>query len=128
MCEEVHRHQALAGVQLWYNGMHSPGLESREVPRGPSGLPSNVFPERTVYDSMADERDIKALINMYVLAAKRAEQAGFDIVEISGADSTLPLQFLERRYNHAHRSIRRLAGEPSAILHRGNGCGEKSGR
>ncbi len=100
MCEEVHRHQALAGVQLWYNGMHSPGLESREVPRGPSGLPSNVFPERTVYDSMADERDIKALINMYVLAAKRAEQAGFDIVEISGADSTLPLQFLERRYNH----------------------------
>jgi dimethylamine/trimethylamine dehydrogenase len=99
MCEEVHRHGSLAGVQLWYNGMHSPGLETREVPRGPSGLPSNVFPERTVYDAVADISDIKALINMYVLAAKRAEQAGFDIVEITGADSTLPLQFLETRYN-----------------------------
>ena len=100
MCEEVHRHHSLAGVQLWYNGMHSPGLESREVPRGPSGMASNVFPERTVYDAMADEADIQALIRMYVLAAQRAEQAGFDIVEISCADSTLPLQFLEKRYNH----------------------------
>jgi dimethylamine/trimethylamine dehydrogenase len=99
MCEEVHRHKSLAGVQLWYNGMHSPCLESREVPRGPSGLPSNVFPERGVYDAAADEDDIKAIINMYVLAARRAEQAGFDIVEVSGSDSTLPMQFLERRYN-----------------------------
>jgi 2,4-dienoyl-CoA reductase-like NADH-dependent reductase (Old Yellow Enzyme family) len=99
MCDEVHRHGALAGVQLWYNGMHSPALESREVARGPSGLPSNVFPERSVYDAIADDDDIAAIINMYVLAAQRAEQAGFDIVELSGADSTLPMQFLERRYN-----------------------------
>jgi dimethylamine/trimethylamine dehydrogenase len=99
MCEDVHRHGSLAGVQLWYNGMHSPCLESREVPRGPSGLPSNVFPERGLYDAAADEDDIRALINMYVLAAQRAEQAGFDLVEVSGADSTLPMQFLERRYN-----------------------------
>src|SRR6202171_2075850 len=99
MCDEVHRHQSLAGVQLWYNGMHSPCLETREVPRGPSGLPSNVFPVRSIYDAMADEPDIAATVNMYVLAAHRAEQAGFDIVEVSGSDSTLPMQFLERRYN-----------------------------
>ena len=37
--------------------------------------------------------DIKTFIG-YVLAAKRAEQAGFDFVEIS-----LPMQFLEKRYN-----------------------------
>ena len=99
LCDEVHRHGSLAGVQLWYNGMHSPCLESREVPRGPSGLPSNVFPERGIYDAAADEDDIRAIIRMYVLAAQRAEQAGFDLVEVSGADSTLPMQFLERRYN-----------------------------
>ena len=99
LCDEVHRHRSLAGVQLWYNGMHSPCLESREVARGPSGLPSNVFPERCLYDAAADEDDIRAIIHMYVLAAKRAEQAGFDLVEVSGADSTLPMQFLERRYN-----------------------------
>jgi len=99
MCDEVHLHKSLAGVQLWYNGMHSPCLESREVPRGPSGLPSNVFADRAIYDATADEDDIQAIINMYVLAARRAEQAGFDLVEVSGADSTLPMQFLERRYN-----------------------------
>ncbi len=99
LTEEVHKHDCLAGVQLWYNGMHSPRYESRETARGPSGLPSNVFPERNIYAAWASEDDIKALINMYVLAALRAEQAGFDIVEISGGDSTLPLQFLETRYN-----------------------------
>jgi len=44
-----------------------------------------------VYDATADEDDIKAIINMYVLAAQRAEQAGFDIVEVTGSDSTLPI-------------------------------------
>lgn len=99
LTEEVRRWGALAGVQLWYNGMHSPRMESRETARGPAALPSNVFPERNVYSAYADEDDIRAIINMYVLAAKRAEQAGFDVVEISGGDTTIPLQFLEKRYN-----------------------------
>lgn len=99
MCDELHKHGSLAGVQLWYNGLHAPGLETREVPRAPSGLPSNVFPDRNVYAAVADENDIKTFIEMYVLAAKRAEQAGFDFVEVSGGDSCLPMQFLERRYN-----------------------------
>lgn len=99
LTEEIHKHGGLAGVQLWYNGMHSPRYESREHARGPSGLPSNVFPERNVYAAWASEDDIKALINMYVLAAKRAEDAGFDVVEVSGGDTTVPLQFLEVRYN-----------------------------
>jgi dimethylamine/trimethylamine dehydrogenase len=59
-----------------------------------------VFPERSVYSAVADEDDIKAFIEMYVLAARRAEQAGFDFVEVSGGDSCLPMQFLEKRYNH----------------------------
>jgi len=108
MCDEVHRHQSLAGVQLWYNGMHSPCLESREVPPRTQRLAVHVFPERAVYDATADEDDIKAIINMYVLAAQRAEQAGFDIVEVTGSDSTLPMQFLERRYKPAHGPLRRL--------------------
>lgn len=100
LTEQVHENGSLAGVQLWYNGMHSPRYESRETARGPSSLSSNVFPERNVYAARSSEDDIVALINMYVLAAYRAEQAGFDIVEISASDSTVPLQFLERRYNH----------------------------
>ena len=72
------------------------GSSSEEVPRAPSGLPSNVFPERNVYAAVADESDIKTFIGMYVLAAKRAEQAGFDlIIEISAGISCLPMQFFE---------------------------------
>jgi dimethylamine/trimethylamine dehydrogenase len=99
MCDEIHKYKGLAGVQLWYGGMHSPGLESREVPRSASALPSNLLPARTMYSSEADEDDIKALIQMYVLAAKRAQDAGFDLLEVTAGDSTLPVQFLERRYN-----------------------------
>jgi dimethylamine/trimethylamine dehydrogenase len=100
MCDELHKHGALAGIQLWYSGCHAPGMETREVPRDPSGLPSNVFPERTVYGAECDEDDIKALIKMYVLAAKRAQDAGFDILELSVGDNTVPAQFLDHRYNH----------------------------
>jgi dimethylamine/trimethylamine dehydrogenase len=99
MCDEIHKYKGLAGVQLWYGGMHSPGLESREVPRSASSLPSNLLPARTMYSSEADEDDIKALIQMYVLAARRAQDAGFDLLEVTAGDSTLPVQFLERRYN-----------------------------
>ena len=99
MCREIHKHGGLSGVQLWYGGVHSPALESREVPRSASPLPSNLLPARTVYAAECDEDDIKAVINMYVLAAKRAMDAGFDLLEVTAGDSTFPVQFLERRYN-----------------------------
>jgi dimethylamine/trimethylamine dehydrogenase len=99
MCEELHKHDALSVVQLWYSGVHSLALETREVPRGPSALPSNMFPMRTVYGREMDEDDIQAVMTMQVEAGKRAEQAGFDVLEVSGGDSTIPVQFLEQRYN-----------------------------
>ena len=99
LCDIAHSHGALAGVQLWYSGIHAINMESREVPRGATQLSSNVWSSRTVYAAEMDEHDIQAVINMYVEGAKRAEAAGFDILEVSGGDSTLPVQFLERRYN-----------------------------
>jgi len=100
MCDTLHKHGALAGVQLWYGGIQSACLESREVPRSSGDLPSNGYRSRNIYGREADEDDIKALINMYVEAAKRAQQAGFDILELICSDSDLPMQFFERRYNH----------------------------
>ncbi|MFP6687817.1 MAG: FAD-dependent oxidoreductase [Alphaproteobacteria bacterium] len=100
MCDTLHGHGALAGVQLWYGGIQSPCLESREVPLSSGDLPSNGYRSRTIYGREADEDDIKVLINMYVEAAKRGQQAGFDILEVICSDSGLPMQFFERRYNH----------------------------
>ena len=99
MCDMAHKHGSLTGVQLWYSGIHAINMESREVPRGATQFSSNVWASRTVYGSEMDDDDIKAVINMYVEAAKRAEAAGFDILEVSGGDTTLPVQFLDRRYN-----------------------------
>lgn len=105
--EEIHKYDALAGVQLWYGGIHSRRFESRETASGPSSLPSSILADRNVYAARADEDDIRAIINMYVLAAHRAEQAGFDIIEILCGDNTVPMQFLER---HSNRRTDRYGG------------------
>lgn len=99
LCDTLHGHGALAGVQLWYGGMQSACLESREVPRSSGNLASNGYRSRAMYAYEADQDDIKALIDMYVEAAKRAQQAGFDIIEVLCSDSNIAMQFLERRYN-----------------------------
>jgi dimethylamine/trimethylamine dehydrogenase len=99
MCEIAHRHKSLAGIQLWYSGGNAPGLESREVGRSPSQWLSPLFATRSVYGYEMDESDIKSVISMYVEAGKRAEQAGFDLLEVSAGDDTLPIQFLEPRFN-----------------------------
>ena len=99
MCELAHRHGSLAGVQLWYSGGHAPCLESREIGRSPTQFQSNMFATRTVYGYQMDESDIREVIDMYVEAGRRAEQAGFDLLEVSAGDDTVPIQFLEPRYN-----------------------------
>jgi dimethylamine/trimethylamine dehydrogenase len=97
MNDELHKHGALGGIEMWYGGPHAPNLESRAVSRGPSGGASEF--EFLTYTHECDEQDIKDLINLYAEAAKRAEQAGFDIVYIYGAHSYLPLQFLSPFHN-----------------------------
>jgi dimethylamine/trimethylamine dehydrogenase len=99
MCEVAHRHGSLAGIQLWYSGGNAPSLESREFGRSPSQWLSPLFASRCVYGTEMDESDILAVIRMYVEAGKRAEQAGFDLLEVSAGDDTVPIQFLEPRFN-----------------------------
>jgi len=97
MNDELHKHGALGGIEMWYGGPHAPNLESRAVPRGPDNGASEF--EHLTYTHQADEDDIRDLIAMYAEAAKRAEQAGFDIVYVYGGHSYLPLQFLSPFHN-----------------------------
>lgn len=99
LCELAHKHKSLAGIQLWYSGGNAICLESRESGRAPSQWVSPMYATRSVYGYEMDDLDIKTVINMYVAAATRAEQAGFDILEVSAGDDTLPMQFLEPRFN-----------------------------
>lgn len=97
MTDEVHKHGALAGIEMWYGGAHAPCLESRATPRGPSQYASEF--ETLTYCKEMDLDDIAMVQQYYVDAALRARDAGFDIVYVYGAHSYLPLQFLSPYYN-----------------------------
>ncbi len=92
MCDKLHEHGALAGIELWYGGPHAPCMESRATPRGPSQIASDF--ELNIFPRYMDEDDIETVQQMYVDAAIRARDAGFDIVYVYGAHAYLPFQFL----------------------------------
>ncbi len=97
MTAAVHRHGALAGVELWHGGSHAVNRHSREAPLSPSGLPLHfVHPIQTRAMDMGDIRELR---RWQVAAARRAVTAGFDIVYIYAGHGYLPFQFIARRYN-----------------------------
>jgi len=92
MTEKVHRHGALAGVELWHGGSTSPNLATQEGSMGPMSRPAaGVLP---VQSRAMDKRDIRDLRRWHVEAAKRAQRAGFDIVYVYATHGYLLAQFL----------------------------------
>ena len=95
--EQIHRHDALAGTELWHGGNHTPNRWTRETPISPSGSSQHlVFPLQT---RAMDREDIRNLRRWQVNAAKRAREAGFDIVYCYAGHGYLPFQFIAKRWN-----------------------------
>ncbi|WP_181703805.1 FAD-dependent oxidoreductase [Chthonobacter albigriseus] len=100
MAEHIHAHDALAGVELAYNGMNGPNLYSREVPMGPSHLPVMTFTYDPVQSRRMDLEDIRNLRRWHQTAVRRAKTAGFDIIYVYAAHTFGFLHhFLSRRFN-----------------------------
>jgi len=98
MCERIHEHGSLAGVQLWYGAAHARNYESRMPAAGVSQLPSDYLFVQSCYE--LDLRGIRELQRHYVEAAKRARAAGFDIVNVYGGHGyPITWQFLDPWYN-----------------------------
>ena len=97
MAEAVHRHGALAGVELWHGGLSTPNLVTRDVSIAPSSLPT--WDEAPVQTRAMDKSDIRDLRRWHADAARRAQQAGFDIVYVYAGHGYLPMQFLSARTN-----------------------------
>ena len=97
MVDAVHRHGALAGVELW----HGTGATRNRLTRMPllsaSGISGNsTYPS---WMSLAqphpmDKKDIRAFRRWHVDAAKRARTAGFDIIYVYAGMNYGPYQFL----------------------------------
>ena len=98
MVDAVHRHGALAGVQLAHNGVGAQNQYTRLKALGPSHQASIIgVPAQT---RGMDKTDIREFRRWHRKAALRAKQAEADIVYVyAGHDSTLLMHFIQRRRN-----------------------------
>ncbi len=95
MCDAVHEHDALAGVQLAYGVYWNSNRFSREVPLGPMHRPiSNGDP---VQARAMEKQDIRDLLGWWAAASRRALRAGFDVINVDSNFSTAAFQFLSPR-------------------------------
>ncbi|MEZ5798064.1 MAG: FAD-dependent oxidoreductase [Paracoccaceae bacterium] len=102
MTDAVHAHGALAAVELWHGGAAAVNRTTRFAPMSPSGVPW--MATHTGFMSAArprvmDAGDIRDVIRWHAEAARRAEQAGFDILYVYSGMGYLPYQFLLSDYN-----------------------------
>jgi dimethylamine/trimethylamine dehydrogenase len=99
MTDAVHAEGALAGVELWYGGFTSANLYSREVSMDVASLPNEATLGLPVQSQAMTLDDIRAFRQMHRDAAKRALEAGFDIVYVYGNHYYLLHNFLNPYFN-----------------------------
>lgn len=95
--DAIHAHGALAGIELWHGGSHASNRMTRVAGIGPQVQPA-MYHLPTTARAM-DKADIRAFRGWQRDAARRAKQAGFDIVYVYAGHDYLPFQFLSRRTN-----------------------------
>ncbi|HJX38619.1 MAG TPA: FAD-dependent oxidoreductase [Anaerolineae bacterium] len=91
LVDAVHREGVPIAAQLYHAGRYSLSAEIGRQALAPSALPSPLT--RETPREMSRE-DIARTIGSFVAAARRAREAGFDAVEISGSAGYLLSQFL----------------------------------
>ena len=102
MTEAVHRHGALAGVELWHGGGSTMNRTSRIAPLSPSGIgwmPTHVGFMGNLRSRAMDKDDIRDLLRWQAEGARKAQSAGFDIVYVYAGMGYLPYEFLIPEYN-----------------------------
>lgn len=103
MTEAVHRHGALAGVELWHGGASVANRASRLPPLSPSGIPwmaTHVGFMANLRPKTMDRADIREVLRCQAEAARKARTAGFDIVYVYAGMGYLGYEFLLPEYNH----------------------------
>ena len=94
----IHEHGALAGIELWHGGAHAANRMTRFPGIAPAVQPA-LFHLPTTARAM-DLADIREFRGWQRDAARRAVQAGFDIIYVYAGHDYLPFQFLSRRTNN----------------------------
>ena len=95
LAAEIHRGGGKCSIQLGHGGGHTRFDICGETPVAPSAIPHPVFEvtNETIIPRAMSVMDIKNTATAFAAAARRAEQAGFDVVEIHAAHGYLISQF-----------------------------------
>ena len=102
MTEAVHRHGALAGIELWHGGGSVMNRTSRIAPISPSGtswMATHVNFMGNQRPRAMDAHDIRQLLASQKAAARRARRAGFDILYVYAGMGYLPYEFMLSEWN-----------------------------
>jgi 2,4-dienoyl-CoA reductase-like NADH-dependent reductase (Old Yellow Enzyme family) len=95
LVDEIHRGGAQASIQLGHGGGHTRRDICGETPIAPSAIPHPVY--ETTFETIVPEEMTTARIAQtlaaHAAAARRAQQAGFDCVEVHAAHGYLISQF-----------------------------------
>ena len=94
MTDAVHAQGSLAGVELWYGGFSTANLYSREPSFGPTSMPNDALVGMPVQTQAMTLDDIAELRGWFQAAARRAIEAGFDIVYVYANHHYLLSNFL----------------------------------
>ena len=87
VADAIKQHGVTVGLQLMHPG--------RQVTYGPSVAPSAVaLNSAAPTPRVLTERDIERIVRLYAEAAGRAQEAGYEYVEVHGAHGYLPSDFL----------------------------------
>ena len=99
MTDAVHEHGALAGVELWHGGAVA-NLDSRLPALSVrSRVPRNGLMAPPVQTRRLEKSDIREILLRQARAARRAVQAGFDIVYVYATHGYLLSEFLDTAVN-----------------------------
>ncbi len=97
---KIHKHDSLAGVELWIGGNYVANLDSRIPPLGLSSRPlTNPDVYHPYQSKKLDKTDIKNLRIWQKSAAKKAIEAGFDIIYVYATHGYLLSEFLNSKTN-----------------------------
>jgi dimethylglycine catabolism A len=101
LVDTLHEAGAAASIQLGHAGSRARSVVSGETPVAPSAIPTPVFEiEREVVQPLAmDLERLDQAVASFVHAARRAQAAGFDMVELHAAHGYLISQFLSPMEN-----------------------------
>jgi dimethylamine/trimethylamine dehydrogenase len=97
-CDKIHEHGSLAGIELAASGSGVTGFDTRLPGGGVWQAADDCLWMGAAY--AMELEDIRRLQESYVAAARRARAAGFDIINVHGAQVWgIPTMFLMKHYN-----------------------------